>query len=58
MNLIKVTDSKRIIVDKEIIETKKGKLPKFHKDAHEEKEIQLQLSQHLFDCDDVKGGFD
>ena len=29
---------------------------KLHKDAHGAKELQLELSQQLFYCDDVKGG--
>ena len=33
----------------------KGEL---HKYAHGAKEIQLELSQQLFNCDDVKGGVD
>ena len=30
----------------------------FHKDAHGAKEMQLELSQQLFYCDDVKGVFE
>ena len=29
-----------------------------HKDAHGAKEMQLKLSQQMFNCNDVKGGFD
>ena len=29
-----------------------------HKYAHGAKEMQLELSQQLFYCDDVRGGFD
>ena len=28
------------------------------KDAHDAKEMQLKLSQQLFNCDDTKGSFD
>ena len=31
---------------------------KIHKDAHGAKEMQLELSQQIFICDDVKGDFD
>ena len=31
---------------------------KLHRNAHGAKEIKLELSQQLFNCDDVKGDFD
>ena len=34
------------------------KMKQLHKDAHDTKEIHFDLSQQLFNCDDVKGNFD
>ena len=31
---------------------------KLHKNVHGAKEMQIELSQQLFNCDDVKGGFE
>ena len=36
----------------------KNEKKKLHKNAHDAMEMQLKLSQQLFNCDDMKGYFD